>query len=167
MRNSSLSLRLCHPAATAARMKPQPGQKNIDGPRITPATKTPAPSRQTTDSLTGLPNRRGPSALLEKRSRLLPGKAAVICLADIDGFKAIKNTQGHLWATCFFARSSAGRCSVALGRIRSCPRASTGDEFRGVFSRWPAARASRLLAGHCMRRQLGLGRAGGEGPFSR
>jgi diguanylate cyclase (GGDEF)-like protein len=133
--------------------------RDIDGLRI---SLDEAQRQADTDSLTGLPNRRGLQHYLEKRSRLLPGSAAVVGLADIDRFKAIKQAQGHLLGDMFL-REFGGRLQRCLGRSDFAARIG-GDEFVVIFG--VARRAEAVLAGQCMLRQLSLHSRGERIPFT-
>jgi diguanylate cyclase (GGDEF)-like protein len=133
--------------------------RDIDGLRI---SLDEAQRQADTDSLTGLPNRRGLQHYLEKRSRLLPGSAALVGLADIDRFRAIKEAQGHLMGDMFL-REFAGRVQRCLGRSDFAARIG-GDEFVVIFG--AARRVEAVLASQCMLRELSLRSRGERIPFT-
>ncbi len=80
-----------------------------------------------TDPLTGLGNRRAFERDLEKLASLPNGRVVVLVLLDLDGFKAINDTYGHLHADHVLVRLGG----VLRSRARAGDRAYRlgGDEF--------------------------------------
>ncbi|MEJ5913222.1 putative bifunctional diguanylate cyclase/phosphodiesterase [Pseudokineococcus sp. 1T1Z-3] len=87
------------------------------------------------DELTGLPNRRGLAAAFDDRLR--DPRGLVLCLVDLDDFKAVNDTHGHevgdelLVAVGDTLRASAGRDAV-VARLG-------GDEFVVLLRATPEA----------------------------
>lgn len=80
-----------------------------------------------TDSLTGLGNRRAFERDLEKLTDRVNGRVVVLVLLDLDGFKAINDTYGHVHADHVLVRLGG----VLRSRARAGDRAYRlgGDEF--------------------------------------
>ena len=114
-----------------------------------------------TDSLTGLPHRRGFEVALEvaldaargstehaRRSQDVPSHEVAVLLVDLDDFKAVNDSQGHL-AGDELLRRVAGLLESALRSQDQLFRLG-GDEFASVLdvadAQEAAAVAHRLLA---------------------
>ncbi len=80
-----------------------------------------------TDPLTGLGNRRAFERDLEKLTQRANGRVVVLVLLDLDGFKAINDTYGHIHADHVLVRLGG----VLRSRARAGDRAYRlgGDEF--------------------------------------
>lgn len=80
-----------------------------------------------TDPLTGLGNRRAFERDLEKLTQRANGRVVVLMLFDLDGFKAINDTYGHIHADHVLVRLGG----VLRSRARAGDRAYRlgGDEF--------------------------------------
>ncbi|GIW36518.1 MAG: hypothetical protein KatS3mg073_0663 [Meiothermus sp.] len=80
-----------------------------------------------TDPLTGLGNRRAFERDLEKLTHRANGRVVVLVLLDLDGFKAINDTYGHIHADHVLVRLGG----VLRSRARAGDRAYRlgGDEF--------------------------------------
>lgn len=102
------------------------------------------------DALTGLYNKAAFTALVEEHLLLCPAsETCALLMVDVDNFKALNDSQGHLFGDAVLAELSAGmkralRGTDLIGRVG-------GDEFavllKGVGSVQAACRkAERLLA---------------------
>ncbi len=82
------------------------------------------------DSLTGLPNR---SLFMDRlgqavaRARRLPGHGFSVLFLDLDGFKAVNDTYGHMFGDMLLVEA-AGRITAQL-RDNDTPVRFGGDEF--------------------------------------
>ncbi len=103
----------------------------------------------TTDALTGVPNRRAFLERLEEAvSRAGRGQQAMVCVVDLDGFKAVNDLEGHAAGDAVL-RAVAGALTAAVRDTDTVARLG-GDEFAVlVDSLLPAedeALAGRLRA---------------------
>ncbi|SDC88450.1 diguanylate cyclase (GGDEF) domain-containing protein [Geodermatophilus telluris] len=82
----------------------------------------------TTDPLTGVPNRR---AFLERLERAVgragAGERAVVCIVDLDGFKAVNDLEGHAAGDAVL-RAVAEALTAAVRETDTVARLG-GDEF--------------------------------------
>jgi diguanylate cyclase (GGDEF)-like protein len=81
----------------------------------------------TTDTLTGLGNRRKLEADMEQRLPVLARDEMLAAIFDLDGFKAYNDTFGHPAGDALLARLG-GRLAAAVGERGSAYRVG-GDEF--------------------------------------
>jgi diguanylate cyclase (GGDEF)-like protein len=110
-----------------------------------------------TDELTGLVNRRGfrEAFRRELAAARRSGVGGVLVMIDLDGFKAINDTHGHLAGDAYLRR--VGRVLTESVRAQDVVARLGGDEFAilltGVDPTAGAARAARLAdafnAGTC------------------
>ena len=98
--------------------------------------------RATRDPLTGLPNRSVfDEALLRETAAARRGDPPAVLILDVDAFKGVNDTCGHLGGDEVL-RVVAAALSSAL-RGADVPARLGGDEFAAVLPRTPAARAVR------------------------
>lgn len=94
-----------------------------------------------TDPLTGLGNRRAFERDLEKLTNRVNDRTVVLVLLDLDGFKAINDTYGHVHADHVLVRLGG----VLRSRARAGDRAYRlgGDEFALIIEGSPTLNPSR------------------------
>jgi diguanylate cyclase (GGDEF)-like protein len=84
-----------------------------------------------TDSLTGVPNRRGFLDRLTAAITAAPtGRLTVLCLVDLDGFKGVNDREGHAAGDAVLRSVSAALCAVV--RDTDTVARLGGDEFAVV-----------------------------------
>lgn len=96
-----------------------------------------------TDPLTGVPNRR---AFLDRLATVIAGCDAsggsVVCLVDLDGFKAVNDRQGHMAGDAVLT-SVAAALGAAVRETDTVARLG-GDEFAVLAAVTPAFSAETL-----------------------
>nr|MBX2823209.1 diguanylate cyclase [Gammaproteobacteria bacterium] len=104
------------------------------------------------DELTGLPNRRALSENLKReiREATRNDKAVVVAGVDLDGFKAVNDTYGHLVGDKLL-KLVAARLSNFL-RPKDTAYRTGGDEFVIIFSGWE--RESALEIGNTINTRM-------------
>jgi diguanylate cyclase (GGDEF)-like protein len=107
-----------------------------------------------TDALTGLPNRRSLNERLEDEIRRAAryGRIFVLVMMDLDGFKSINDTYGHLFGDHVLQK--AATCMTSATRDTDFLARYGGDEFALLMPETDAVSASqicnRLLESKCM-----------------
>ena len=97
-----------------------------------------------TDPLTGVPNRRSFLERLERAvARAGRGERAVVCIVDLDGFKAVNDLEGHAAGDAVL-RAVAGALTAVVRGTDTVARLG-GDEF-AVLADSPLAADDQALA---------------------
>ncbi len=84
-----------------------------------------------TDALTGVPNRRAVVAMAEKELAVGAGNRFALVLLDLDGFKSVNDTLGHIAGDALL-RVVAARLSQTCAATDTVGRLG-GDEFLVIF----------------------------------